>query len=85
MKGADKVRVKSFLNKWLGSEGNERANYQGFFADLCDALGVEEPPPKGSIEGDPFCFNKDIKFYSSEKTAPSTRYADFYKGGLFHY
>jgi hypothetical protein len=38
------------------------ANYQSFFGDLCRAIGVEEPPPKGSVAGDPYCFDKDIKF-----------------------
>ncbi len=82
MNQADKNRVDQFLSKWLGSEGNERANYQGFFLDLCDALGVEKPLPKGG-EDTPYCFDKDIKFYSSQKTAPTTRFADFYKAGCF--
>jgi hypothetical protein len=38
--------------------------------------------PKGSVPGDPYCFDKDIKFYSSDK-AESTRFADFYKEGHF--
>ncbi len=83
MNGADRVRVEQFLGKWLGSEGNERANYQGFFLDLCDALGVPKPLPKGNDEDAPYCFDKDIKFYSSQKTAPTTRFADFYKEGCF--
>lgn len=66
MNEADKQRVQAFLNKWQGSEGNERANYQSFFGDLCVALGVAGPPPKGSISGDPYCFDKDIKFYSEK-------------------
>lgn len=57
-------RVERFLAKWLGSGGNERANDQTFFGDLCDALGVDKPPPKGSVPGDPYCFEKDIKFFS---------------------
>ena len=83
MDKADQQRVGPFLDKWLGSEGNERANYQGFFLDLCAVAGVEGPPPKGSVAGDPYCFDKDIKFYSGEKTAPSTKFADFYKEGCF--
>ena len=83
MNSADKERVESFLSKWLGSEGNERANYQGFFLDLCDALGVEKPLPKGNAADDPYCFDKDIKFYSGKKTTPTTRFADFYKEGCF--
>jgi hypothetical protein len=83
MNGADKARVEQFLGSWLGSGGNERANYQGFFLDLCRALNVEGPPPKGSHQDDPFCFDKDIKTYSGDKTAPTTRFADFYKADHF--
>ena len=46
MNDADSKRVGDFLHKWLGSEGNERANYQTFFGDMCVALDVAEPPPK---------------------------------------
>ncbi|MGB7251839.1 MAG: type IIL restriction-modification enzyme MmeI [Phormidesmis sp.] len=83
MNQADKDRLESFLRKWLGSEGNERANYQGFFLDLCEALGVEKPLPKGNAADAPYCFDKDIKFYSSKNKAPTTRFADFYKEGCF--
>ncbi|WP_204136845.1 type IIL restriction-modification enzyme MmeI [Halomicronema sp. CCY15110] len=82
MQSADTQRVEAFLNKWLGSEGNERANYQDFFLDLCAALAVAGPPPKGNEPGDPYCFDKDIKFFTSDK-AESTRFADFYKAGCF--
>jgi hypothetical protein len=81
MDSADSKRVQSFLDKWLGSEGNERANYQTFFGDLCVALAVDAPPPKGSVEGDRYCFDKDIKFFSDK--AETTRFADFYKEGHF--
>jgi hypothetical protein len=80
MNAIDRDNIATFLAKWQGSEGNERANYQSFFGDLCRAIGVEEPPPKGSVAGDPYCFDKDIKFFEdSEKT----RFADFYKEGCF--
>jgi hypothetical protein len=81
MDNASSKRVQDFLQKWQGSEGNERANYQTFFCDLCIALGVESPPPKGSVAGDPYCFDKDIKFYSDKPE--TTRFADFYKEGHF--
>jgi hypothetical protein len=81
MNAAQSKRVEDFLTKWLGSEGNERANYQTFFGDLCVALDVPAPPPKGSIEGDNYCFDKNIKFYSEK--AETTRFADFYKEGCF--
>jgi hypothetical protein len=81
MNDGDRKRVDEFLSKWLGSEGNERANYQTFFGDMCVALEVAEPPPKGSVEGDKYCFDKNIKFYSEK--AETTRFADFYKEGYF--
>ncbi len=81
MNEVDTGRVQGFLKKWLGSEGNERANYQTFFGDFCIALGVEGPPPKGSGEGDRYCFDKNIKFYTEK--AETTRFADFYKEGHF--
>ncbi|MGC9526557.1 MAG: DNA methyltransferase [Limnospira sp.] len=81
MDEADRSQVRVFLEKWQDSEGNERANYQTFLGDLCVALGVDGPPPKGDVPGDPYCFDKDIKFYSEK--AESTRFADFYKEGHF--
>ncbi|MGB8700280.1 MAG: DNA methyltransferase, partial [Thermosynechococcaceae cyanobacterium] len=81
MNESDGKQIQNFLKKWLGSEGNERANYQTFFGDLCIALGVDGPPPKGSVEGDRYCFDKDIKFYTEK--AETTRFADFYKEGHF--
>jgi hypothetical protein len=81
MKDTDNNRVGDFLKKWLGSEGNERANYQTFFGDLCVALDVPAPPPKGSEEGDRYCFDKNIKFFSEK--AETTRFADFYKESHF--
>ena len=64
MDDRDRLRVQIFLDKWQGSQGNERANYQGFFLDLCDALAVDRPPPKGNSAGDPYCFNKEIKVFN---------------------
>lgn len=81
MDSADRQRIDAFLARWQDSVGNERANYQGFFLDLCAALGVEPPPPKGNVPGDPYCFDKDIKFYGGK--LESTRFADFYKEGCF--
>jgi hypothetical protein len=74
-------RIQQFLSKWQGSQGNERANYQGFFLDLCEALGVDRPPPKGNIPGDPYCFDKDIQVI--HKDGITTNFADFYKEGHF--
>ncbi|MCU0565733.1 MAG: hypothetical protein MUF49_03955 [Oculatellaceae cyanobacterium Prado106] len=73
----DVNRVESFITRWQNSSGNERANYQMFFAELCDALGVPRPDAKGSVVDDPYCFDKDVKiFHPSGKVTPG--YIDFY-------
>ncbi|MEA5620560.1 DNA methyltransferase [Cronbergia sp. UHCC 0137] len=81
MKTEDSQRIQIFLDKWKGSQGNERANYQGFFLELCDALAVDRPLPKGSVPNDPYCFDKDIKIFN--KDGVTTNFADFYKEGHF--
>jgi type II restriction/modification system DNA methylase subunit YeeA len=82
MRSSDRDRTQAFLDKWLGSQGNERANYQAFFQDLCTALGVASPPPKGNVPGDPYCFDKEIKFFHADRDI-TTRFADFYKAEHF--
>ena len=45
------------------------------------ALGVECPSPKGSIAGDPYCFDKEIKVF--QKEGIKTNFVDFHKEGHF--
>jgi len=82
MDDRDRRRIQTFLDKWQGSQGNERANYQVFFDDLCGALAVDRPPPKGNVAGDPYCFDKEIKVFN-KTSKDSTNFADFYKEGHF--
>jgi hypothetical protein len=82
MRSSDLQQVQSFLQIWKGSQGNERANYQSFFQDLCVALGVDRPPPKGRVPDDPYCFDKEVRFFHSDRDI-TTRFADFYKEGHF--
>lgn len=82
MNEADRARVETFITRWAGSSGNERANYQLFFAEMCDALGVDRPFDKGRIPNDPYCFDKDVKiFHPSGKVTPG--FIDFYKAEHF--
>ncbi|XWK89189.1 MAG: DNA methyltransferase [Phormidium sp.] len=82
MDESDLQRVQEFLKRWQGSSGDERANKDSFFLDLCKALGVEPPPAKGSIPGDRYCFEKDVKIpHPSGKV--TTCFVDFYKQGHF--
>ncbi|MEG3928854.1 MULTISPECIES: DNA methyltransferase [unclassified Microcoleus] len=82
MNEADRTRVETFITRWAGSSGNERANYQLFFAEMCEALGVDRPFDKGRIPNDPYCFDKDVKiFHPSGKVTPG--FIDFYKAEHF--
>jgi hypothetical protein len=82
MTPSDAARIEQFITRWQNSSGNERANYQMFFSELCDALGVKRPDVKGSVAGDPYCFDKDITIYHpSGKKTPG--YIDFYKADHF--
>ncbi|PZU97701.1 MAG: hypothetical protein DCE90_06360 [Pseudanabaena sp.] len=53
----------------------------GLIIRLLLMICVERPIPKGTVKGDPFCFDKDIKFFNDRGTA--TSFADFYKEGHF--
>ncbi|MEG4323470.1 MULTISPECIES: DNA methyltransferase [unclassified Microcoleus] len=82
MNEADRTRIETFITRWDGSSGNERANYQLFFAEMCDALGVDRPFDKGRIPNDPYCFDKDVKiFHPSGKITPG--FIDFHKAEHF--
>ena len=78
MNQADLDRIETFLERWQGSRGNERANYQLFFTELCDALGVQRPLDKGRVAEDPYCFDKDVKIYHPSGKV-SAGFINFYK------
>jgi len=82
MQTCDRQSIESFLDRWHHSGDNERANYQMFFAELCDAFGIERPQVKGKMAGDLFCFDKDVKIIHPDgKETPG--FIDLYKEGCF--
>ena len=50
----DAARIEPFITRWKSSDGADRANYQMFFAEMTDALGVGRPYPQGQIPDDPY-------------------------------
>ena len=44
----DIVALKVLAERWAGAEAAERANFQSYLIELCEALGVERPGPAGS-------------------------------------
>ncbi len=82
MTPSDAARIEQFITRWQNSSGSERANYQMFFSELCDALGVDRPNVDGSVAVVPYCFDKHITIYHpSGKKTPG--YIDFYKADHF--
>ena len=81
MDGAAEQRVDAFLERWVGSQGNERANYQSFLQDWCGALGVATVLPKGG-EDDSYCFDKDVVFFHKDKAA-TTNFIDLWRSMSF--
>ena len=69
-------RVSAFVVRWEKAKGKERSNYQMFFAEFCDALGVERPNPQGSPIAYEFDYSMTIYTPSGKKTPG---YIDFYK------
>ena len=69
-------RVNAFVLRWEKAKGKERSNYQMFFVELADALGVERPNPQGSTIAYEFDYSMTIYTPSGKKTPG---YIDFYK------
>jgi hypothetical protein len=40
--------LRALAEKWDAVPAAERANYQLYLTELCDALGVTRPQPRGS-------------------------------------
>lgn len=38
-------KIESFIERWSGVTGTERANYQLYLTQLCDALDLPQPEP----------------------------------------
>jgi hypothetical protein len=45
---ATNAALARLAERWSGAQSRERANYQLYIGDLCEALGVERPRPAGS-------------------------------------
>ncbi len=73
-------QMDAFITRWQNAGGKERANYQMFFAEFCDALGVERPNPQGGAIAYGFDHSMTI-FTPSGKRTPG--YIDFYKENHF--
>jgi hypothetical protein len=40
--------LRTLADRWANAKAAERANFQPYLIELCEALGVERPGPAGS-------------------------------------
>ncbi|WP_345741097.1 type IIL restriction-modification enzyme MmeI, partial [Brevundimonas aveniformis] len=76
--------VEQFISRWTAARGGaERANYQIFLAELCDALGLPRPDPASDDPAsNDYVFERGVKRRESEGMASTLR-IDLYKRGAF--
>lgn len=75
--------IENFISRWRDSGAAERANYQMFLSELCDALGVERPQPTGAgDERGGYVFERAVTFQNGDGTTSAGR-IDLYKRGCF--
>ena len=77
------MQIDTFLARWRGAGGSERANYQLFIADLCDLLDVAKPQPANEDTRDnPYVFERRVVFHHGDGST-SNGFIDCYKRGSF--
>ncbi len=76
--------IEAFIARWTAREGGaERANYQMFLSEFCDAIGVPRPEPAGAERThNDYVFERAVRRRESDEIASSRR-IDLYKKGCF--
>lgn len=76
--------LNAFIDRWSARRGGaERANYQMFLTELCEALELPRPDPASDDNrSNDYVFERGVKRRESEGVASTTR-IDLYKRGCF--
>lgn len=76
--------IDTFIERWSAARGGaERANYQMFLTELCEALGLPRPDPASDdTRTNDYVFERGVKRRESEGLASTLR-IDLYKRGCF--
>jgi hypothetical protein len=78
MSGPSIAALRALAQRWAEAKAAERANYQLYLIELCEALGVERPRPAGGG----YQFEFPIAMVSRDGKE-SSNWADLYKAGHF--
>ena len=76
--------INVFIDRWSAARGGaERANYQMFLSELCEALDLPRPDPASDdTRTNDYVFERGVKRRESEGLASTLR-IDLYKKGCF--
>ena len=76
--------LNAFIDRWTDARGGaERANYQMFLSELCEALDLPRPDPASDdTRTNDYVFERGVKRRDSEGLASTLR-IDLYKRGCF--
>lgn len=76
--------IDAFIDRWSTARGGaERANYQMFLSELCEALDLPRPDPASDdTRTNDYVFERGVKRRESEGMASTLR-IDLYKRGCF--
>jgi hypothetical protein len=71
--------LRALAEKWDAVPAAERANFQSYATELCEALGVERPQPRGSG----YEFEYPATTTDRKSGTDTTSYIDLYRQGHF--
>jgi len=75
--------IAGFITRWTASGAAERANYQLFLSELCDALTMPRPEPSRDRDAlNEYVFERAVVFDNGDGTT-TTKFIDLYKRGCF--
>ncbi|MGE5501625.1 MAG: type IIL restriction-modification enzyme MmeI, partial [Ignavibacteriales bacterium] len=76
--------IDAFIERWRHARGGaERANYQMFLSELCEALNLPRPDPASNdTRTNDYVFERGVKRRESEGSGATMR-IDLYKRGCF--
>ena len=76
------LQIDAFIERWKASGGSERANFQTFANELCEALGLPKPAPATeATQANSYCFEHPVTFIHTG--AQSRGFIDLYRAGHF--
>lgn len=82
--GEPHLDIDTFITRWSEARGGaERANYQMFLSEMCEALALPRPDPASNdTRTNDYVFERGVKRRESEGSASTLR-IDLYKRGCF--